>query len=603
MLGRILPDLLRDLHAAEFGAAHAAEVGDLGRLLGQRLVVEGPRRHRVQRQVELVVPPEVEARMGQLVVPHLSHGVLLRQVCSVGRNLVRDDPLLDVVAVGQAEVFLWGHVAEEGGAELGDPGGPNGGGDVVVAGGNVQSERPKGVKRGLPAPLELLLHVLRDLVHGHVPRALVHDLNVLLPRPRRQLALHRQLTELRQVVGVSDAPGPQPVTDGDGDVVLPADVEDIVPVLVREVLLVLHEGELGVDGPAARYDARHTLGCVRNEAQEHSGVDGEVVHPLLRLLDQRLPEQLPRDLHRVPASLLQSLVDGDGADGNGGVPHDPLPRLVDVLARGEVHQSVRTPHGGPLELLDLLLDGAADGGVADVGVDLDLEVAPHDHRLELEVLLVGWDDGAAPSHLAANKFRIHALPCRHVGHLLRHDPALGVVHLREALVAAALPLANPVGANGVKPVHWVHVLGTGGVVDVQVRPPRAFRQVDAAERHLEGLAVVLDGSHDFLGVREALLESRNSAKALHLAWRIGARPLVAAPLRRRGSLSALEADPAHARLAPAGGRRWRALAGAEALPAPGRGVLDLNLRNRRREGATAPLRTAPRRRQHHSLTD
>mmetsp|Transcript_18152 Transcript_18152/g.37477 ORF Transcript_18152/g.37477 Transcript_18152/m.37477 type:complete len:206 (+) Transcript_18152:147-764(+) len=91
MLGRILPDLLRDLHAAEFGAAHAAEVGDLGRLLGQRLVMEGPRRHRVQRKVELVVPPEVEARMGQLVVPHLSHGVLLRQVCSVGRNLVPAD--------------------------------------------------------------------------------------------------------------------------------------------------------------------------------------------------------------------------------------------------------------------------------------------------------------------------------------------------------------------------------------------------------------------------------------------------------------------------------------------------------------------------------
>mmetsp|Transcript_18150 Transcript_18150/g.37470 ORF Transcript_18150/g.37470 Transcript_18150/m.37470 type:complete len:522 (-) Transcript_18150:116-1681(-) len=521
----------------------------------------------------------------------------------MGGDLVRDDPVLDIIPVGQAEVLLGRHVAEESSPQLGDACRPNGGGDVVIARRNVQREGPQGVEGRLVAPLELVGHVLGYLVHWDVAWPLVHDLDILLPGSGRELALDRELSKLGVVVRISDTAWPEPIPDRDRDVVLPADVKDVIPVLVRKVLLVVHQRKFGVDRSPPRHDSSHPVRGVGYEAKQDPGVDGEVVHALFSLLDEGLPEELPGDFHGVTSSFLEGLVDGDRAHRNRRVPHDPLPRLVDVLARGQVHQSVRTPHGGPLELFDLLLDGAADGGVADVGVDLDLEVAPHDHGLELEVLLVGWDDGAAPSHLAANKFRIHALPCRHVGHLLRHDPALGVVHLREALVAAALPLANPVGANGVKAVHWVHVLGTGGVVDVQVRPPRAFRQVDAAERHLEGLAVVLDGSHDFLGVREALLESRNSAKALHLAWRIGARPLVAAPLRRRGSLSALEADPAHARLAPAGGRRWRALAGAEALPAPGRGVLDLNLRNRRREGATAPLRTAPRRRQHHSLTD
>lgn len=44
------------LHGAEFGATHGAEVGGLGRLLGQRGVVKEASGHRVQRQVELVIP-------------------------------------------------------------------------------------------------------------------------------------------------------------------------------------------------------------------------------------------------------------------------------------------------------------------------------------------------------------------------------------------------------------------------------------------------------------------------------------------------------------------------------------------------------------------
>lgn len=54
----------------------------------------------------------------------------------------------------------------------------------------------------LIAPLELLLHVLGDLVEGHVARALVHHLNVLLPRTAGQLALGEKLGELGSVVRI-----------------------------------------------------------------------------------------------------------------------------------------------------------------------------------------------------------------------------------------------------------------------------------------------------------------------------------------------------------------------------------------------------------------
>ena len=62
LLRRKFPHLLADLHRAEFGAAHAAEMGGLGALGGEGLVVVLLRRVGVERQVELVAPAEFEAR-------------------------------------------------------------------------------------------------------------------------------------------------------------------------------------------------------------------------------------------------------------------------------------------------------------------------------------------------------------------------------------------------------------------------------------------------------------------------------------------------------------------------------------------------------------
>src|SRR5437763_1704881 len=67
LLGQ-LADVLGDPHRAELGAAHGAEPCRLEHLLRQGLVVHGPGGFRVQRQLELAVPVELEAGLRQLVV-------------------------------------------------------------------------------------------------------------------------------------------------------------------------------------------------------------------------------------------------------------------------------------------------------------------------------------------------------------------------------------------------------------------------------------------------------------------------------------------------------------------------------------------------------
>jgi hypothetical protein len=74
LLGGVVAHVLGDLHRAEVRAAHRAEVRELVRVLGQRLVVELLGLLRIEAEVELVLPAELEARLGQRVVAHLRAG-------------------------------------------------------------------------------------------------------------------------------------------------------------------------------------------------------------------------------------------------------------------------------------------------------------------------------------------------------------------------------------------------------------------------------------------------------------------------------------------------------------------------------------------------
>ena len=123
-------------------------MGALGTILRQGFIMEGPCRHRVEGEIELVFPAELEAGFAQRVVAVLRAGVAFREVGGVGGEFVGDDTRLDVFLVGQAEVFLGGHVAEHGAAVPADHGGTDAAGDVVVAGGDVGGEGPEGVEGG-----------------------------------------------------------------------------------------------------------------------------------------------------------------------------------------------------------------------------------------------------------------------------------------------------------------------------------------------------------------------------------------------------------------------------------------------------------------------
>ena len=56
-----LADVVGNFHGAELGPAHGAELGHLGVVVGEGLVMESPGSDGVEGKVELVLPPELEA--------------------------------------------------------------------------------------------------------------------------------------------------------------------------------------------------------------------------------------------------------------------------------------------------------------------------------------------------------------------------------------------------------------------------------------------------------------------------------------------------------------------------------------------------------------
>src|SRR5207249_7826806 len=278
-------------------------------------------------------------------------------------------------------------------------------GDVVVAGRDVGGERAERVKRRFVTPLELLGHVFLDHVHRDVARTFVHHLHAVFPRAPGEFALDFEFGELRFVVGVGDCPWTESIADAEAHVIGGHDFANIVPVRVKETFLVLRQAPFGHNTAAAADDAGHAMRRERNEAQQHAGVNGEVINALLGLFDEGVAVNFPGEFLGFAADFFERLINRHGAYGHGRVAENPFARGVDVLAGGEVHDGVGAPPGGPAHLLDFLLDARRDGAVADVGVDLHEEVAADGHRLGFGMIDVGRANGAAGGDFGADELR------------------------------------------------------------------------------------------------------------------------------------------------------------------------------------------------------
>ena len=437
-----LDDLLRDPHAAPVVAAHRAEVGvDV-----EVFVVIRPRGVGIEGELEVLLPVEGGAGLGELVVAVAHARDAERDVRRMRRDLVGDAALLDVVALGKAQVLLRRHIAEHACAVVGRRGRADAARDVVVAREDVGDERAEHVEGRAVAEPPLQLHVELDLIEGHVSRAFDHDLHAVPPRPLGEFAEGLELGELRRVGRVGEPAGTQAVADREGDVVAAQDLADLVPHRVHQVLAVVDDHPLRQQAPAATHDADQAPLDERQMRLPHAGVDREVVDALLRLMLERVEHDLLVEILDLPPD--DHRVDRHRPDRGGRVLAERRAARVEIAAGREIHDRVGAPLDRPVELLELFMRSRGDRRRAHVRVDLGLGRAADRHRIEavLQVVDVCRDHQASGGDLVAHEFRGEMrLALGDPDHLRGDDPKpcrLELGDRREALgIDDASPLA------------------------------------------------------------------------------------------------------------------------------------------------------------------
>ena len=360
---------------------------------------------RVQAQIKLVFPAEFKARLAQGIVADLCARVALGQVCRVSGQLVGDDAFFDVIFIGQAQMLFRRHIAEHGAAIPANLRGANRRGDVVVAGGDVGGQRAKGVERRFVAPFQFFVHILFDQLHRHMAGAFDHHLHIVLPGNLGELAQGFQLAQLGVVVGVVNRARTQAIAQAEGHIVGLHDLADFLKVGVEEVFLMVGQTPFGHDRAAPADNAGHALGSHRHIAQQHTSMDGEVIHALFGLLDQRVFEDFPGQVFGLAADFFQRLINRHRANRHRAVADDPLAGFMDVFAGGQIHDGVGAPADAPGHFFDFFANAGSHRAIADIAVDLHQEVAADDHRLGFRVVDIGRDDGAATGDFVADEFR------------------------------------------------------------------------------------------------------------------------------------------------------------------------------------------------------
>ena len=213
---------------------------------------------------------------------------------------------------------------------------------------------------------------------------------------------------------------------------------------VQEVFLVMKLHPFGHDRSASGDNPRQASRRQLHMLAQQTRVDREIIHALFRLLDQRIPIDLPRKVLYLTIHLLQGLINRNRTHRNRAVTDNPLARLMDIIAGREIHQRVSAPFTTPYSLLDLLVDTGGKSGVADIGIDLYQELLTDNHRLGFRVIDIRRDDRATGGDFLADELRrdirlqsqsldLLVLTNRHVLHFRSDNALLRIIHLGDIL--------------------------------------------------------------------------------------------------------------------------------------------------------------------------
>ena len=302
---------------------------------------------------------------------------------------------------------------------------------MVIAGGNVGDQGAQHIEGGTHADALLHFHVGGYLIQRHMAGAFHHDLYVVSPGTLGQLTQTHQLFDLTHVGGVGQTAGAAGVAQRDGDIVLGADLADLIKVLVEGVFVAGHAHPGKHQRTAAAHDVHLALvlADLLDGLAGDAAVQSDKVHTVLGMQAHHVDEVLCGQFSQVPLIVDDRVVHRYGADHHRALVGQLLPEGLGVAVAGQVHDGLGPHVHGTHDLLHFNVVVLAVPGDAKVHIDLGAQHAADALRVQAFVMLVGRDGHLAFGHQLPDLLRGAVLLFGHDLHLRGDDALTGGIHL------------------------------------------------------------------------------------------------------------------------------------------------------------------------------
>ena len=156
--------------------------------------------------------------------------------------------------------------------------------NMIISGRNISYQRSQYIEGRALADSLLNLHIGSNLIQRHMSRPLNHNLYILFPGPSCQLSQRNQLLHLGNIGGILQTSRTACISQTQGYVILSADIENSLIVLVERILLSRHFHPCKNDRTAGN-NVGQTLCILKTLCRipVDSHMDGHKIHTVLSM--------------------------------------------------------------------------------------------------------------------------------------------------------------------------------------------------------------------------------------------------------------------------------------------------------------------------------
>ena len=241
---------------------------------------------------------------------------------------------------------------------------------MVISRSNVCYQRSQHIKRSTIAQPLLQLHVGGDLVHSHMSRTLYHYLYIAFPRTLGQSTQFHQFADLSRIGAVRIAARTQSITQTDGHVIFPQNVQHVVIVFVERVFVAGHLHPREQQRAAAGNNIGGTLLPLEgfHRTAVDAGVNGLEIHTLFGMCLQHFQKVRCLDVCQIFFQIANGIIHRHGADHCRRHFDQLFPESMCLSVVGQIHDRFALKLNCQLDLFELCRVIVAISGDAQIHV-------------------------------------------------------------------------------------------------------------------------------------------------------------------------------------------------------------------------------------------